>query len=202
MLTPSLEAICKELQETTRRLLVQRVRTGVWLALSATFLWALDDLRMHRALAVPLCWAALVQATILLAVRVALEAPKLQNHVRILAMVGVIGMFTTIGVSGILANDSSETALRLVLISIATVAIREQEKATGAHIPIIAMTAHAMNGDEERCLQAGMDGYVSKPIQREALFAAIERLVTLSAESPPEIAAGDGVNRGARMGGA
>jgi two-component system sensor histidine kinase/response regulator len=45
------------------------------------------------------------------------------------------------------------------------------------HIPIIAMTAHAMRGDEDRCLQAGMDGYVSKPIQPQTLFAAIESLV-------------------------
>ena len=43
------------------------------------------------------------------------------------------------------------------------------------------MTAHAMKGDEDRCLAAGMDGYVAKPIQREALFAAIERLALLVA---------------------
>jgi PAS domain S-box-containing protein len=58
----------------------------------------------------------------------------------------------------------------------ATRAIREAEKATGAHVPIIAMTAHAMKGDPERCLEAGMDGYVSKPIQAAELFKAVEGL--------------------------
>jgi PAS domain S-box-containing protein len=57
----------------------------------------------------------------------------------------------------------------------ATAVIREREKSTGGRIPIIAMTAHAMKGDEERCLAAGMDGYVSKPINPGKLFEAVER---------------------------
>jgi CheY-like chemotaxis protein len=52
--------------------------------------------------------------------------------------------------------------------------IRETEKRTGGHIPIIALTAHAMKGDRERCLEAGMDGYVSKPIRSARLFEVIE----------------------------
>ncbi len=56
----------------------------------------------------------------------------------------------------------------------ATAAIREKEKASGRHLPIIAMTAHAMKGDRERCLEAGMDGYVSKPVHPGELFKAIE----------------------------
>jgi DNA-binding response OmpR family regulator len=55
----------------------------------------------------------------------------------------------------------------------ATTAIREKEKATGTHVPIVAMTAHAMAGDRERCLAAGMDNYVSKPVRSQELFAAI-----------------------------
>jgi len=62
----------------------------------------------------------------------------------------------------------------------ATEKIRENEKKTGNHIPIIAMTACAMKGDREQCLQAGMDGYISKPIQTDELFKAIETAVYCS----------------------
>ena len=55
-----------------------------------------------------------------------------------------------------------------------TAIIREREQMTGCHLPIIAMTAHAMKGDEARCLAAGMDAYLSKPIQPDELFDVIE----------------------------
>jgi CheY-like chemotaxis protein len=57
----------------------------------------------------------------------------------------------------------------------ATAAIRNWERATGHHVRIVAMTAHAMKGDKERCLAAGMDGYLSKPIDQRALYAAVEQ---------------------------
>ena len=59
----------------------------------------------------------------------------------------------------------------------ATAAIRERERTAGKHTPIVAMTAHALKGDEERCLAAGMDAYISKPIRTNELFASIERLL-------------------------
>jgi len=62
----------------------------------------------------------------------------------------------------------------------AATAIRQRERHTGAHLPIIAMTAGAMQGDKERCLEAGMDAYVSKPVNVSELFTAIERVTTLA----------------------
>ena len=55
----------------------------------------------------------------------------------------------------------------------ATAAIRSKERIVGTHLPIIAMTAHAMTGDRERCIGAGMDGYIAKPIRPQELFQAI-----------------------------
>jgi CheY-like chemotaxis protein len=62
----------------------------------------------------------------------------------------------------------------------ATAAIRQTEKTTGQHIPIVAMTAHAMAGDRQRFLKAGMDGYVSKPIHSRELLEAIELVLSAS----------------------
>ncbi len=58
----------------------------------------------------------------------------------------------------------------------ATEAIREQERSSGRHIPIVALTAHAIAGDKERCLAAGMDGYLSKPLRVQQLFDVIARV--------------------------
>jgi CheY-like chemotaxis protein len=67
----------------------------------------------------------------------------------------------------------------------ATEAIRNKESKTGGHIPIVAVTAHAMKGDRERCLAAGMDAYLPKPIQPRELFRVIDELVLASSPIEP-----------------
>ncbi|MEA2084194.1 MAG: response regulator [Thermodesulfobacteriota bacterium] len=59
----------------------------------------------------------------------------------------------------------------------ATMAIREKEKETGEHIPIIALTAHAIKGDKEQCLNAGMDDYIRKPIEFKEFRSTILKTV-------------------------
>jgi CheY-like chemotaxis protein len=64
-----------------------------------------------------------------------------------------------------------------------TAEIRRKEKITGEHIPIVATTASAMKEDRERCLEAGMDAYISKPIERDVLFETIDKLTGYSEEA-------------------
>jgi two-component system sensor histidine kinase/response regulator len=80
--------------------------------------------------------------------------------------------------------EAGEGAFDVVLMDVqmpemdgfeATAAIREGERNSATHIPIVAMTAHAMKGDRERCLDAGMDDYVSKPLRPAVLYETVER---------------------------
>jgi PAS domain S-box-containing protein len=59
----------------------------------------------------------------------------------------------------------------------ATSLIRQKEAVTGGHLPIVAMTAHAMKGDKEKCIAAGMDDYISKPMKSEELYRVLERVM-------------------------
>jgi two-component system, sensor histidine kinase and response regulator len=95
------------------------------------------------------------------------------------------GHRTAIAASGRQALEALEAgAFDLVLMDVqmpdmdgfeATAAIRKRESPTGKHQPIIALTAHAMKGDQERCLAVGMDGYLSKPIRPQELDAILEK---------------------------
>jgi CheY-like chemotaxis protein len=70
----------------------------------------------------------------------------------------------------------------------ATTLIRREEEKTGRHVRIIAMTAYAMKGDRDRCLEVGMDGYVAKPIRARELFESVESApgAAVSGESVPD----------------
>ena len=74
----------------------------------------------------------------------------------------------------------------------ATALIRERERGTGLRIPIVALTAHAMKGDRERCLEAGMDAYVRKPIRATELFDAIDGLIADPLKAPSSARGGQG----------
>jgi CheY-like chemotaxis protein len=73
----------------------------------------------------------------------------------------------------------------------ATRALRRREQGTARHVPVVALTAHAVKGDRERCLAAGMDGYVSKPIQEADLWEAIRAVCPGTTPAPTDQPGGE-----------
>jgi CheY-like chemotaxis protein/HPt (histidine-containing phosphotransfer) domain-containing protein len=104
--------------------------------------------------------------------------------VRLLEKLGHMVRTVNNGMEAVLAVEEEEFDLVLMDVQMpemdgieATVKIRQREVQTGGHLPIIAVTAHAMKGDQERCLDAGMDGYVSKPIHANNLCEKMEKVL-------------------------
>jgi two-component system, sensor histidine kinase and response regulator len=145
----------------------------------------LGRLEVPEARSVGVATVTLKQAGKRLRVLVAEDNPVgLLLVMRLLEKRGYLAVPTASGRQALAALEKEEFDLVLMDVQMpdlngfeATAAIREKERLTGVHLPIIALTAHAMQGDRERCLAAGMDGYVTKPIQTEELFAAIGNLV-------------------------
>ena len=122
------------------------------------------------------------------ALRILLAEDNLVNQTLANRLLTQRGHTVTTAFNGQEALDLfSNNAFDLILMDVqmpvmngldATKEIRKSETTTSQHIPIIALTAHAMKGDEERCLQAGMDAYVSKPIQIDQLLQTIQKHIT------------------------
>jgi len=78
----------------------------------------------------------------------------------------------------------------------ATILIRKRERFTGGHLPVVAMTALVMKGDRERCMEAGMDGYLTKPIRPRELDDVLERFQSRDHEHTPVVETVDGSSLG------
>jgi PAS domain S-box-containing protein len=126
--------------------------------------------------------------------RVLLVEDSLVNQRLAVALLQKHGHQVTVANDGVEAVATLESqSFDLVLMDVqmpemdgyeATAKIRQRERQTGRHIPIVAMTAHAMKGDRESCLAAGMDSYVAKPIRAQQVFEAIDAALRRQADSP------------------
>jgi CheY-like chemotaxis protein len=119
------------------------------------------------------------------------------NQLLVVKILETLGCQVTVVTSGRAAVEAvRRQRFDLVLMDVqmpeldgkeATVLIRQEEAGTGRHVPILALTAHAMKGDREDCLAAGMDGYLAKPVQPAQLREAVRR-VLLDESAPASVA--------------
>jgi CheY-like chemotaxis protein len=129
------------------------------------------------------------------ALRILLAEDNVVNQRVAMGLLTKAGHTVTLAENGKLALDAMDRAtFDLVLMDMqmpemsgadAIAAIRERERRTGGHVPIIALTAHAMKGDRERCLDAGADDYLSKPVIPSALYERIAATVPQKPEAAP-----------------
>jgi two-component system sensor histidine kinase/response regulator len=141
--------------------------------------------------------AALASPPLQTALRILLVEDNLFNQQVAMGLLKRQGHDLVVAENGREALDALEReSFDLVLMDVqmpqmdgleATVLIRQREQGSDNHIPIVAMTAHAMKGDEERCLAAGMDRYLAKPIRPDLLYATINEVVNRPAAAPDEV---------------
>ena len=132
--------------------------------------------------------------------RILLAEDNVVNQKVAVSLLSRLGHEVTVAPDGQVAIDAyRRQTFDLILMDVqmpvlsgydATRAIREIEQTTGTHIPIVAMTARAMKGDRESCLDAGMDDYMSKPIQGKLLMEVIRRALSASPIAPAAPAPG------------
>jgi CheY-like chemotaxis protein len=141
-------------------------------------------------------------AAVRVSLRILLAEDNLVNQRLAMRLLEKRGHQVTLACNGLAAVAATEKdTFDLVLMDLqmpemdgfeATTALRERERGTGIHLPVIALTAHALKGDRERCLDGGMDGYLSKPIRSQELDAVLEIYTARKSGQPipePETAA-------------
>ena len=192
-----------ELARSTIMMLTSADRQGAYerchqLGIAATLLKPLKQLELRQTIVEilgnvdrsqrqPTPTAAASHSTNGLKLRLLLAEDNRVNQQVAIRMLNKLGHDVTVVEDGQLALDALQTNdFDVVLMDVqmpvldgfkAVAAIREQERSTGRHQLVIAMTAHAMSGDRKRCLDAGMDDYVSKPISATAISEALTRAV-------------------------
>ena len=117
------------------------------------------------------------------------------NQLLVQTLLGKMGLEADIAANGLQALEAhARQVYTLILMDCqmpvmdgfeATRRIRQAESTSGGHISIVAVTANAMQGDRERCLEAGMDDYLAKPFYPEAFFSMVKRALAQSASPPP-----------------